>query len=184
MTGYVAGGIVQVLLASASDTALRAYSSWGLGSFRGTTWEELVVLAPAVGIGIAVVLLLVKPLDALLLGDRYAASMGVSLPRVRMLCVGAAAMLTGTVTAFCGPIGFLGIAVPHVARLLIGEGNHRRLIPAVVILGATIALCGELIAQLPGSEKTLPVNAIFALFGAPVVIVVLLRGRRTMELGS
>jgi iron complex transport system permease protein len=184
MTGYVAGGIVQVLLASASDSALRAYSSWGLGSFRGTTWEELVILGPAVGLGVALVASLVKPLDALLLGDRYAASMGVPIARVRMTCVGAAAILAGTVTAFCGPIGFLGIAVPHVARLVLGEGNHRRLLPSVAILGATIALAGELIAQLPGSERTLPVNAIFALLGAPVVIVVLLRGRQTMELGS
>jgi iron complex transport system permease protein len=101
-----------------------------------------------------------------------------------MLSVAAAAVLSGSVTAFCGPIGFVGIAVPHLARLILGEGSHRRLVPAVVAIGATLALVAEIVAQLPGSERTLPVSAIFALLGAPVVLLVLLRGRRSMELGS
>lgn len=184
MMGYVTGGIVQVLLASADDDALRAYSTWGLGSFRGTTWDELAVLAPVIGIGVAIVCALIKPLDAMLLGDRYAASMGVPLVRVRTLAVASAAVLSGAITAFCGPIGFVGIAVPHLARLMLGEGGHRRLVPAVVMVGATLALVAEIVAQLPGSDRTLPVSAIFALLGAPVVLVVLLRGRRMAELGA
>ncbi len=184
MTGYVTGGVVQVLLASADDAALRAYATWGLGSFRGTTWEELVVLAPVMAVALLIICALMKPLDAMLLGDRYAASLGVHVPRVRMLSVAAAAVLSGSVTAFCGPIGFVGIAVPHLARLILGEGSHRRLVPAVVAIGATLALVAEIVAQLPGSERTLPVSAIFALLGAPVVLLVLLRGRRSMELGS
>jgi iron complex transport system permease protein len=184
MTGYVTGGIVQVLLASADDDALRAYSTWGLGSFRGTTWEELAVLAPVIGVGVAIICVLIKSLDAMLLGDRYAASMGVHLAWVRTMAVAAAAVLSGAVTAFCGPIGFVGIAVPHLARLLLGEGGHRRLVPAVALIGATLALVAEIIAQLPGSERTLPVSAVFALLGAPVVLVVLLRGRRMSELGA
>ncbi len=184
MTGYVTGGVVQVLLASADQDALRAYATWGLGSFRGTTWDELAVLAPLIALALLIICALMKSLDALLLGERYAASLGVHVPRVRMAAVGAAALMSGAVTAFCGPIGFVGIAVPHIARLALGEGSHRRLVPAVVLIGASLALVAEVIAQLPGSERTLPVSAIFALLGAPVVLLVLLRGRRTMELGS
>lgn len=182
MVGYLTGGAVQVLLASADDDALRAYASWGLGSFRGTTWEELAVVAPVCAGVLALCVLLIKPLDAMLLGDRYAQSLGVRVPRVRTACVAAAAVLSGTITSFCGPIGFIGIAVPHLARLVFRESRHRVLVPAVVGIGATAALVGELIAQVPGSDRTLPVNAIFAVVGAPVVLAVLLRGRRAMEL--
>ena len=175
MVGYIASAVVSVLVSFSSLESIRNYSAWGQGSFRGTTWEQLRVLVPIVVLGLVAVRMLAKPMDALLMGDRYAMSMGVDVRRVRMLTIATSALLAGSVTAFCGPIAFLGIAVPHLARLLLRRSSHRELIPAVVMMGATLALVCEVVAQLPGSDRVLPLNAITALIGAPVVILILLR---------
>ena len=181
MVGYIAAAIVSVLTHFSSLEAIRHFQAWSEGGFRGTTWDQLRILVPVLLVTMFGVLALVKPLDALLLGDRYAASLGVNVRRARLLIIISSAVLAGAVTVFCGPIAFLGIAVPHVARLLTGDARHRVLIPTVVLLGAAVALVCDIVAQLPGSDRTLPLNGVTALVGAPVVISLLVR-RRT-ELG-
>jgi iron complex transport system permease protein len=180
MVGYAVTAVVSVLVYSGLGRfeRVRAYIAWGFGSFAGTTWSQLAVFTPVVVAGLLLGMLLVKQLHALLLGDRYAASMGLSVRRVRLVVVVGASVLAGAVTAFCGPIAFLGVAVPHLARGLLGSSDHRLVLPGVVLVGAAVALAAGLGAQLPGQDATLPLNAVTSLVGAPVVIAVLLRLRR------
>lgn len=183
MAGYATTAIVSVLVYSGFGQfeRIRAYIAWGFGSFGGTTWDQLRVLVPCVAAGLALGVLLTKQLNALLLGDRYAASMGLHVRRARLLVVLSASLLAGVVTAFCGPIAFLGVAVPHIARGLLRTSDHRVLVPAVVLLGAGTALLAGLVAQLPGQDATLPLNAVTSLLGAPVVVAILLRLRRSSQ---
>ncbi|HEY8526665.1 MAG TPA: iron ABC transporter permease [Acidimicrobiales bacterium] len=178
MVGYVLSALVSVLVAAADPARLQQYVAWGLGSFRGVTAGELRVLAPAVGAGLAAALALAKPLNALLLGERYAESMGVPVRRARLAVLASASLLAGVATAFAGPIAFVGVAVPHLARPLVRTSDHRVLLPACVLLGATVALVAEVAAQLPGRAGVLPLNAVTALLGAPVVVGVLVRRSR------
>ena len=178
MLGYITGSVLSVLEYFAEEGALKRFVMWGLGSFANVGWSALSVLAFAWGVGVTLMLAIRKDLDPLLLGDAYAESMGVNVRRVRMLMIAAAGILAGVITAFCGPVAFLGLAVPHVARVLFGTGNHRTLIPAVLLLGTALALSCDLIARLPWSDKTLPLNAITSLAGAPVVLALVVRGRR------
>ncbi|TML62605.1 MAG: iron ABC transporter permease [Actinobacteria bacterium] len=178
MVGYLTTAIVSLLVWGAVSERLRAYLVWSFGSFGGVDWPKLRILAPAVAVGIVAALLTIKQLNALLLGEEYAASMGVAVRRARMLTIGAASLLAGVVTAFCGPIAFLGIAVAHLARAVTGTSDHRVLVPACAVLGATIALVASVAASLPGSDRVLPLNAVTSLIGAPVVVVILLRSRR------
>ena len=183
MFGYATTAVVSVLVYSGLGRVerIRAYVTWGFGSFAGTTWSELQVLVPCVIVGVAVAALLTKQLNALLLGDRYAASMGLHVPRARLGIVLAASLLAGTVTAFCGPIAFVGVAVPHITRGLLRSSDHRLLLPGVVVVGAIVALAAGLVAQLPGRDTSLPLNAVTSLVGAPVVVLVLLRLRRASQ---
>lgn len=181
MFGYIAGAVVQVLMQFALEHQMQSYITWTFGSFGGVTWRELGVFAPTVMCGLAIARALVKPLNALLLGNEYARSMGVNVRLVRFWIIGGASMLAGAVTAYCGPIGFLGIAVPHLGRILLKTSDHRHLVPAVMILGATLALFADLISQVPGTQTALPLNAVTALIGAPVVVGVILRRRYMME---
>ena len=178
MIGYVTNALVSMLIWFADPNRVTAFLSWGFGSFRGTSWTELTILVPVVLVGIVATLLMTKQLNALLLGEAYAASMGVSIRRTRRILVGLAAVLAGSVTAFCGPIGFIGIAVPHAVRSLFLTSDHRLVLPGSALLGASAALVAEIVAQLPGADLVLPVNAVTALFGAPVVLLLIL-GRRT-----
>jgi len=134
-------------------------------------------MAPVVLIGLALCAAHVKPLNALLLGGAYARSMGLNVRRTRFWLIGSTSLLAGVVTAFCGPIGFLGIAVPHLCRSLFGTSDHRVLVPVVTMVGALIALVSDLVAQLPGTSSVLPLNAVTSLLGAPVVIWIVLRQR-------
>ena len=179
MAGYATSAIVSVLIYSGLGRVerIRAYISWGFGSFAGTTWSELRVLALAVVLGVVIALVTTKPMNALLLGDRYAASMGLHVRRTRLLIVLGASVLAGAVTAFCGPIAFIGVAAPHMTRGLLHSSDHRLLVPGVVLLGGAIALLAGLVAQLPGLETSLPLNAVTSLIGAPVVVAILLRMR-------
>ena len=177
MVATIVGALVSVLVYFASLDATRSFVGWSLGSFRGTSWSEVTMLTVATGTGLSIALLLAKQLDGLLLGDRYAKSLGMNLKAVRALVILVAALCTGATTAFCGPIGFLGIAVPHLARGVVRHGRHRVLIVATALLGAALALFCEIVAQWPGDDRVLPINAITALLGAPVVLVVLLRNR-------
>ena len=178
MVGYLVASLVTLLLAVSDEIRVAQFVTWGFGSFRGVTWDELRILAPAVGAGLLVAALTTKQLNALLLGESYASSMGLNLRRTRIVTIGSAAMLAGVVTAFAGPIAFLGLAIPHLARAVFGSSDHRVLVPAVVVMGGIVALIAEMVAQLPGFDSVLPLNAVTALIGAPVVVVVLLRSRR------
>ena len=178
--GYATSALVTVLIHFSLAERIQSYVIWTFGSFGGVTWSQLRVLAPALLVGLALALASSKPLNVLLLGESYAASMGVAVARSRFLILGATALLAGGVTAFCGPIGFLGIAVPHLVRSLFRVADHRLLIPASVLAGALVALFSDLVAQLPGSQAVLPLNAVTALIGAPVIAVVILR-RRNLE---
>lgn len=177
MTGYAVSAFVTVLVAGAAPDQLTRWTAWGLGSFSAVTWEQLQVLAPVIGLGILIAGLSIKQLNALLLGETYARSMGLNSKVMRLITMGTASMLAGSVTAFCGPIGFLGIAVPHIARSIFKSSDHQVLVPATIILGALIALLAQLLALLPSQLGVLPLNAVTALIGAPVVIFVVLRAR-------
>lgn len=178
MLGYLTGAIVSLLLHFSMAEQIHAYITWTFGSFGGVTWSEMWVLAPVIGIGLALAFTLSKSLNALLLGEAYAHSMGLTVGRARFWIITSASLLAGAITAFCGPIAFLGIAVPHFCRGLLRTSDHRLLLPAVMLMGAICALLADLVAQLPGSDTVLPLNAVMALIGAPVVIWFILRWSR------
>jgi iron complex transport system permease protein len=182
MFGYITQSIVSILLYLSQSERVQAYLNWTFGSFGGVTWTQMQAYAPAVIIGLVVALFLPKQLNALLLGDDYARSMGVSVRWARFLIIGSTAVLAGAVTAFCGPISFLGLAVPHLCRSLFKTSDHRVLIPATILLGAIVAALADIIAQLPGSGAILPVNAVTALLGAPVVIWVIVRRKSGIKI--
>ena len=181
MFGYLTSGVLSMLLYFHLPERIQAFISWTFGSFGGVTWNEMRLLAPAVIIGLVLALRLAKPLNALLLGEAYARSMGLNVQSTRLWIIVVTAILAGVVTAFCGPIGFMGIAVPHLCRSILGTSDHRALLPASLLMGALVALVAALIAQVPGSNLSLPLNAITALLGAPVVIWVILRRRNLRE---
>lgn len=178
MIGYAAGAAVTVLTSTAIPEQLQAYVNWTFGTFGDVTRSQLGLFAVSIAVGIAILVTLAKPLNAMSLGEDAALALGVNVHDTRRLTLIGAAVLTGTVTAFCGPIGFVGVAVPYLARVLLRTGNHILLLPATLLLGSCLALTADLIAQLPGSERILPLNAVIALFGVPIVIWVLLHERR------
>lgn len=175
MVGYAASALVSLLLYFSIAERIQAYINWTFGSFGGVTWSQMKVLAPVVLTALAIAFVLAKSLNALLLGETYARTMGLNVPLARRGIILSAALLAGSITAFCGPIGFLGIAVPHLCRSLFNTSDHRVLVPASVLMGAILALVADIIAQLPGSQTVLPLNAITALIGAPIVAWVIIR---------
>ncbi|MEP7291907.1 MAG: iron ABC transporter permease [Chloroflexota bacterium] len=177
MFGYAVSAFVSLLLYFSIAERIQAYVNWSFGSFGGVTWGQMPIFALAIGVGLALAFALSKSLNALLLGETYARSMGMNVQRSRRGIIVSTALLAGAVTAFCGPIGFLGIAVPHICRSLFHTSDHRILIPATILMGGIVAVVADLIAQVPGSRIVLPLNAIMALIGAPVVIWIILRGR-------
>jgi iron complex transport system permease protein len=185
MMSYATAALVSILIYFSVPEQIQAYITWTFGSFGGGTHRQLLLLAPLIGAGLLLAGLLVKPLNALLLGEHYARSMGVNVGRVRFWMIAGTSLLAGVVTAFCGPIGFLGVAVPHLCRALLHSSDHRLLVPATLLLGATIALLADLVAGLPGSSTVLPLNAVTALLGAPVVVWIILgRGRSRSPFAS
>lgn len=175
MFGYAVSALVSLVLYFSIAERIQAYVNWTFGSFGGITWRQMPIFAVVVIVGLGLAYLLVKPLNALLLGETYAQSMGINLRMARAGIILSTALLAGGVTAFCGPIGFLGIAVPHLARMLSRSADHRLLLPMVTLLGAIVAMGADLAAQLPGNQVILPLNAVLALLGAPVVIAIILR---------
>ncbi|MFO0946469.1 MAG: iron ABC transporter permease [Planctomycetota bacterium] len=169
MFGYVATATVTVLMQYSGAERVQAYLIWTFASFSGVSWPHLRILAPAVAFGLAIAVAVTKPLNALLLGESYARSLGVRVLRLRVQVVVSSSLLVGAVTAFCGPILFLGIAVPHLARGLFRTADHRTLIPAVLLIGGLLAMLADLLTRLPGRQETLPLNAILSLVGAPIV---------------
>ncbi len=177
MFGYVTSAVVSLLLYFSLVERIQTYITWTFGSFGGVTWSQMSIFAPMVLMGLLSAFVLSKPLNALLLGESYARSMGLNVRRARLWIIITTSLLAGAVTAFCGPIAFIGIAVPHLCRGLFGTSDHRVLIPGVVMLGGISALLADLIAQVPGGQTILPLNAVTALIGAPVVIWIILRRR-------
>jgi len=177
MFGYASGAFVSVLIYFSASNAVQAYLIWTFGSFAGVTCTQLTVYLPLTLVGLLVGVLSTKALNALLLGETYATSLGLSVSRARLWILSSASLLAGVTTAFCGPIAFLGIAVPHLARSILNTSDHRTLIPSVCLAGSIIALLSDLIARVPGSHVTLPLNAVTALIGAPVVVWIVLRKR-------
>ena len=170
MFGYATGAFVSVLIYFSVPEQIQSYILWTFGSFGSVTWRQMPVFISAIFMGLLLAFLCIKPLNALLLGENYARSMGLNVKRIRLWILVSASILAGATTAFCGPIAFLGLAVPHLCRSLLHTSDHRVLMPAVTCLGATLALLSDLIAHLPGSQFVLPLNAVTSLIGAPIVI--------------
>jgi len=177
MFGSATGALVSVLQFFSKSQDIQAYLIWTFGSLGNISYQEMTLFIPLVATGIILGFVLSKHLNALLIGENYAASMGLDRTRVRFWIILATSLLAGTITSFCGPIAFVGIAIPHLARILINSSNHQILVPAVCLLGAAVMLVCDTIAQIPGSQFTLPINAITSLFGAPVVIWIILKKR-------
>lgn len=177
MVGASASSIVNVLQFLSNADEMQVYVIWTFGSLGGLDWTEIRVLTFVLVLGVGLAIANMKSLNAWLLGDNYAQSVGVHLKRSRTLTILSASLLTGGVTAFCGPIAFVGLAVPHLVKILIETHNHKVLIPAVLVGGAALLLGCDILAQLPGSTHVLPINAITALIGAPVVIWVILKNK-------
>ena len=181
MFGYAAGALVGILIYFAIPEQIQSYILWTFGSFGSVTWRQMPVFSAAIFTGLSLAFLCVKPLNALLLGENYARSMGLNVKRARVWILVNASLLSGATTAFCGPIAFLGLAVPHLCRSLLHTSDHRVLMPAVTCLGATLALLADLIAHLPGSPYALPLNAVTSLIGAPIVISFILRRKNAIQ---
>ncbi|MDR3717071.1 MAG: iron ABC transporter permease [Puia sp.] len=175
MIATITLSLISILQYFSAPELIKDYLIWTFGSLGGVNGSQLYILALAVVAGLLLSFLSSKLLDAALLGENYARSMGLSPQRVRAVIVCSTSLLAGSITAFCGPIGFIGIAVPHMARSLFNTSNHRILIPACCLIGAVLMLLCDLIAQLPGSQTVLPINIITALVGAPAVIWIILR---------
>lgn len=178
MIGYMSSSVVSLLNFFATEEGVKSYVVWGLGNFGGVSMQQIPAFASVVAIGLVGSLLLVKPLNALLLGDHYAENLGISIHRVRNSLLVITGLLTAIVTAFCGPVAFIGLAVPHVARLLVPTDDHRLLMPATIIMGSVVALLCNVLCVLPGNGGIIPLNAVTPIMGAPVIIYVILRGRK------
>ena len=173
MIGYLASSAITILNYYSTADRVHAYVIWGMGDFSGVSNERLPFFALSSLAGLCMAILLIKPLNALLLGELYAANLGVRVKRVRiyiLLCTG---LLTATTTAFCGPISFIGLAVPHIARLLLTSSNHTILLPVTILAGSCVALLCNLLTVFPGADSVLPLNAITPIIGAPVIIYVI-----------
>jgi iron complex transport system permease protein len=184
MIGYLSIGLISVVLHFTDETQARVFQSWDDGSFAGITASQLRLLLPIVLAGVAVAHFLMKPLNALLLGESYARTLGLSIEKARMAAFAVTAALVGTVTAYCGPIAFLGIVTAHLCRLLFRTSDHRILMPAVVLMGPALALAADLVTHLPWSKHVFHLNAVNGLVGAPIVLWVLLtrKNARSLEL--
>ena len=178
MVGYVVSSVVSLLNFFSTAEGVQSYMMWGMGNFGGVSRQSLPLFAMLTLVGLAIAISLVKPLNALLLGERYAKNLGVDIRRTRTLLLFSTGLLVAVTTAYCGPISFIGLAVPHIARLLLGTGNHRSLMPTTMLCGSLIALLCNLISTLPGDNGLLPLNAITPIIGAPVIIYVIVKYKR------
>ena len=180
MFASITSGVVSVLSFFASAEALQQYIFWGFGSLGNLSWNELYWFISIFSLGIILSFMSVKALNGLQLGESYAKSMGQNILKNRFLIIGATSLLCGVITAFAGPIAFVGLAIPHLTRQLFKTSNHKILLPAVMLLGSILMLICDSFAQLPGNELILPINAITALIGAPIIIGLLLRNRKIL----
>ena len=181
MIGYLATAIIGVLKFLSPEEDVKAFVVWGLGSFSRVSGDEMVLFVVLMCVLLPLACLLVKTMNLLLLGERYAANLGLNIRRSRMLVIISSGVLVAIVTAYCGPIMFIGLAVPHLARAIFRTSDHRVLMPATALCGAALALFCNLIARMPGFEGALPVNSVTALVGAPVIVSVLFRRPQSAE---
>lgn len=178
MFGSLTSAIISVLAYFSEAEQIQQYLFWNFGSLGNLSWKELSVFGFLYFVGVIASLFVIKPLNSFLLGENYAKSLGIDIKKNRLFILLITSILTGVTTAFAGPIAFIGLAIPHIARMIFTTSNHKTLIPAVAFLGAIILLICDVIAQLPMSEFTLPINAITSLFGAPIVIWLLIRKKK------
>ena len=178
MFGSFTSAIVSVLAYFTTAEKLQKFTFWSMGSISNLTWQEISILSLLTFIGIGISFTVIKPLNALLLGEKYAQSIGVNYKKTRFLIILATSILAGSITAFAGPIAFIGLAVPHMAKLLFQTSNHLILFWSTLLLGAIVMLICDTIAQVPGNDLTLPINAVTSVIGAPVVIWLLVRKKK------
>lgn len=178
MFGSAATAVVEILQYLSPEGAVKSYVVWTMGSLGGVMLSELWILVPVLTVGLIISVALIKPLNMLLLGENYARTMGLDIRSTRLWIFASTILLAGTVTAYCGPISFIGLAVPHIVRMLFGEADHRVLVPASMICGGGIMLLCDVVSQLPASDMVLPINTVTALIGIPVVIAVIFRTRK------
>ncbi len=181
MFGYLASAVVSLLIYFSQPERVQVFSLWSAGSVSGVTWSQMRVFGSVTLVGLAIAFLMMKPLNALLLGDEYARSLGVEVRRARLGIILSASVLAGVTTAFCGPIWFVGVAVPHVCRALFNTADHRVLMPTSLLLGAAFVVLADVIAQLPGSQRVLPLNVVMSLFGVPVILWVIVRQQQLRQ---
>lgn len=178
MVGYVSSSAIELLNFFSTEEGVKSYAVWGMGDFGGVSMQTMPVFASITVVGLLLAILLIKPLNALLLGEEYAESLGINTRRTRNLLLIITGILIAITTAFCGPISFIGLATPHIARLILGTQNHTRLLPATILCGSAIALLCNILCNLPGDGGIIPLNAVTPLIGAPVIIYVLVKTKR------
>lgn len=178
MTSYLTNSIISLLKYWSTSERVFSYMVWNMGDFSGVSVDQLPFFCIVVTISLIVAILLIKPLNALLLGDKYATNLGVNVKVIRLVLLFCAGLLTAITTAYCGPISFIGLAVPHIARLLLGSSDHKILIPSTILIGAVMALACNLISTLPIFTGIIPLNAITPIFGAPIIIYVIINQKR------
>ncbi len=180
MFGSAATALVEIMQYLSPEGAVKSFVVWTMGSLGGVTLSQLWVIVPVIVVGLVLSVLLIKPLNILLLGENYARTMGLNVKHTRLMVTLTTVLLAGTVTAYCGPIGFVGLAVPHVARMIFREADHRVLVPATMLCGTTIMLLCDIASSVPSSDLTLPINTVSALVGIPIVVIVIFRNRKMM----
>ena len=181
MFGSLTSAIVGTLTYFSTAEQLQKFTFWSLGNLGNLSWTAIALLSSCVVIGLLFSLFSIKPLNALLLGENYAKSLGLNYKKSRIIIILATSILAGSITAFAGPIAFIGLAVPHIAKLVFQTSNHTILFWSTILFGALIMLICDSISQLPGSDITLPINAVTSIFGAPIVIWLLIRKRKMMN---
>lgn len=173
MISSAVGAVVQILQFMSQEEALKNFVVWTMGSLGGVTWDKLYIIAPMIIVGLIMAVAVIKPMNMLLLGEGYARTMGLNVARTRLLILLSTTLLAGTVTAFCGPIGFIGMAMPHLARAIFANADHRTLLPASALMGAISLLVCDILSKM----YTLPINALTALLGIPIIIWVIVKKR-------
>lgn len=182
MFGSVTSAIVSILQYFSNESMLKSFIVWTMGSLGGVSKIQLFVLVPCIGVGLLIALASSKILNALLLGENYAQSLGLNVKKARFLVFFSTSLLAGSITAFCGPIGFIDIAVPHIARLVFKTADHRFLMIATMLIGALVMLFSDMISQMPGMGNTLPINSVTALVGIPIIIWLVIKNQKISQL--
>ncbi|MBL4593030.1 MAG: iron ABC transporter permease [Flavobacteriales bacterium] len=182
MIGSVITAIIGIIQYFSHDSQLKSFIMWTMGDLSSITNSQLTLLAPIVLIGLALAFISSKSLNAYLLGEEYATSLGVNIKKSRIIIIVITSVLTGSITAYCGPIGFIGIVIPHLARMISNSSDHKILIPLSILLGINVLLISDIISQLPGLEQSLPINSITSLIGIPFIIWIILKNKKITNL--